>query len=209
MRLLCKIPRTSGLPGAQDCSPSTSHDFVACQHPERGCFSGPIHTQKSKAFSVLHAKTQIVHSRELLPSQFELLHQVLNEENVGAEIFVSGVKVLVTMFFFSQKVQLSPLLVRLGNQSLNPSLFCRDILVKLPLATFLPTHDDAFNPRSNDPEHSKFNQDEETQVEYNADQEEDKTFTSKHEGMLNNTFLGYKKNSTDSIQRMNENKKKM
>ena len=84
---------------------------------------------------------------------------------------------------------LSPLLVRLGNQSLNPSLFCRDVLVKLPLTTFLPTHDDAFNPRSNDPEHSKFNQDEETQVEYNADQEEDKTFTSKHEGMLNNTFF--------------------
>ena len=105
---------------------------------------------------------------------------------------------------------LSPLLVRLGNQSLNPSLFCHDILVKLPLATFLPTHDDAFNPRSNDPEHSKFNQDEETQVEYDADQEEDKTFTSKHGGMLNNTLLGLffgitiltKKNSTDSIQRM-------
>ena len=106
MRLLCKIPRISGLPGAQDRSPSTSHDFVACQHPERGCFSGPIHTQKSKAFSVLHAKTQIVHSCELLPSQFELLHQVLNEENVSAEIFVSGVCEGSRSYVFKQKVQL-------------------------------------------------------------------------------------------------------
>ena len=82
-----------------------------------------------------------------------------------------------------ERAYVSPLLVRLGNQSFNPSLFCRDVLVKLPIATFLSTHDDAFNPGSNDPEHSKFNQDEETEVEYNADQEEDKTLTLRHEGM--------------------------
>ena len=80
----------------------------------------------------------------------------------------------------------------MGNQSLNPSLFCRDVLVKLLLTTFLPTHDDAFNPRSNNPEHSKFNQDEETQVEYNADQEEDKTLTLKViEGCSTKYFLEY------------------
>ena len=48
----------------------------------------------------------MVHSCELLPFQFELLHQVLNEENVGAEIFVSGVCEGSRSYVFKQKVQL-------------------------------------------------------------------------------------------------------